>query len=109
MLSVSKHNVNLDERSASLQVNTPREKWSFRKPNCRSGCGGKGRNPLRLHEMFDEFGCVKYKIFTPNICILFQNKNDCTSVTSNTIDTSYNNVYLINFVLQWNAIAILSV
>ena len=77
--------------------------------NCRSGCGGKGRNPLPLHEMFDEFRGVKYKIFTPNTCILFQSNNDFTFVTSNIIDTSYNNVYLINFVLQWNAIAILSV
>jgi len=34
MLSVSKHNINLDERSASLRVNTAREKWSFRETDC---------------------------------------------------------------------------
>ena len=77
--------------------------------NCRSGCGGKGRNHLPLHKIFDEFRDVKYKIFTPNTCILFQSNNDFTFVTSNIIDTGYNNVHLINFVLQWNAIAILSV
>ena len=77
--------------------------------NCRYGSGGKGRNPLPLHEMSDEFRDVKYMIFTPNTCILFQSNNDFTYVTSNIIDTSYNNVHLINFVLQWNVIAILSV
>jgi len=88
MLSVSKHNVILDEQSASLQVNTPREKWSFREPKCPSGYGSKGRNPLPLHEMFDEFRNVKCKIFTPNTCILFQSNNDFTFIISNIIDTS---------------------
>jgi hypothetical protein len=41
-------------------------------------------------------------------CILFQNNNDFTFVTSNIIDTSYNNAYAIHFVLEWNTIAILS-
>jgi hypothetical protein len=70
MLSVSKHNVNLDERSVSPQANTSREKWRFREPNYPSGCGGKGRNPLPLHEMFDEFRDVKYKISPPNVYLI---------------------------------------
>ena len=86
----------------------PVKSGGFVSPIIRLDVAVKGEIPCPCMKCLMSLGMWNIR-YLHQTCILFQSNNDFIFVTSNNIDSSYNNVYLINFVLQWNAIAILSV